>query len=116
MSKTTAGISEKDGHGGVLFWESHDGAASGVILPEAFPGVLAVLLEDALKGTRVLKRNSLIVDEKGFVGEWVAIPREDFDRLWELLPIPTEPALTEHDFAETMLPPVWPGVPEDGEK
>ena len=40
--------------------------------------------------TRMLKRNVLIVDELGFKGEWVAIPREDFDILRGLLSIREE--------------------------
>ena len=55
------------------------------IQPAEKPALLTALLEDALEGTRVLKRNVLIYDEKGFDGEWIAIPRVDFDILRGLL-------------------------------
>ena len=32
-------------------------------------------------GTAMLQRNVLIEDEYGFKGQWVAVPREDFDTL-----------------------------------
>lgn len=43
---------------------------------ERLKGVVAELVEAG-----ALTRNVIIWDEHGFRGEWIAIPREDFDKL-----------------------------------
>lgn len=47
-----------------------------LIVPMATVAAASGVLEAAQ-----LKRNALIQDEHGFEGAWVAIPREDFDKL-----------------------------------
>lgn len=36
---------------------------------------------DTLREAADLKRNTIIHNEKGFIGTWVAVPREDFEKL-----------------------------------
>jgi len=43
--------------------------------------VRAVNAHDELVEAARLKRNTLIDDDRGFKGRWVAVPEEDFDRL-----------------------------------
>lgn len=38
-----------------------------------------------LEEAAALRRNALICEREGLVGDWVAVPREDFDRLREVL-------------------------------
>jgi len=83
-------IEDAGGATGGRYHDAHAEARAILAQPATPVGALDALLEAAR-----LRRNVLIYDDEDtgrFRGEWVAVPREDFDALRDALAAASEPA------------------------